>query len=320
MTASEWRCPPPHAPAHHASLDGLRAVAVALVVLFHAGATSGLPGLAARRVHRRVGVLHDLGVPGDLDPAARGRARRTDRRDRLRSLLGPPGQAAVAGVAVRGRLAVVLLSSWAWNGMQASDAIAGVFGYTNWYVIWSGEDELLRTIVGPLGPYWSLAIEEQFYVLLTVAFVALLAHRPPDAFADGRRRGRLVRFARRPAAHQRPAVPARVRDRHARRARSSPDAAWPSSCTSVPSSPTGAGAGCRRPVRSHSPSSCVIARDERLRPAVAAARRLQRPLAGQRGARAVVARSRTASPARWRGVRWRRSASPATRSTSSTGR
>ena len=33
------------------------------------------------------------------------------------------------------------------------------------------QDELLRTIVGPLGPYWSLAIEEQFYVLLTVAFL-----------------------------------------------------------------------------------------------------------------------------------------------------
>ena len=55
--------------------------------------------------------------------------------------------------------------------MIASDAFAGIFGYTNWYVIWSGDDELLRTIVGPLGPYWSLAIEEQFYVLLTVTVV-----------------------------------------------------------------------------------------------------------------------------------------------------
>ena len=31
--------------AYHPSLDGLRALAVAFVVLFHAGATSGLPGL-----------------------------------------------------------------------------------------------------------------------------------------------------------------------------------------------------------------------------------------------------------------------------------
>src|SRR5690606_29799143 len=36
-------------------------------------------------------------------------------------------------------------------------------------------DALLRTIVGPLGPFWSLAIEEQFYVAVSIA--VLLAAR-----------------------------------------------------------------------------------------------------------------------------------------------
>ena len=62
---------------------------------------------------------------------------------------------------------------------EASDAFAGVYGYTNWYVIWSGADELLRTIVGPLGPFWSLAIEEQFYVLLTVTVLLCWRSRNP---------------------------------------------------------------------------------------------------------------------------------------------
>jgi peptidoglycan/LPS O-acetylase OafA/YrhL len=73
----------------------------------------------------------------------------------------------------------VVLSGTFWNGMRPSDAIAAIFGYTNWHVIWSGDDQLLRTIVGPLGPYWSLAIEEQFYVLLTLAFIACLRTARP---------------------------------------------------------------------------------------------------------------------------------------------
>jgi peptidoglycan/LPS O-acetylase OafA/YrhL len=161
--------------AHHASLDGLRAVAVALVVLFHAGATSGRPGLFPGGF---VGVSVFFTISGFLvtsillrESAAVGSvdfgrfwARRIKR-------LWPASLAVVA--------AAVLLASSYWSGMQPSDALAGIFGYTNWHVIWSGEEQLLRTIVGPLGPYWSLAIEEQFYVLLTIAFVGCLRTARP---------------------------------------------------------------------------------------------------------------------------------------------
>jgi len=160
---------------HHDSLDGLRAIAVTLVVLFHAGATSGLPGLFPGGF---IGVSVFFTISGFLVTSillreststggvdfGRFWARRVKR-------LWPASLIVVA-------LTVVLASTF-WNGMQASDAIAGIFGYTNWHVILSGEDELLRTIVGPLGPYWSLAIEEQFYVLLTVAFLVCMRTARP---------------------------------------------------------------------------------------------------------------------------------------------
>ncbi len=163
---------------HHPSLDGLRAIAVTLVVLFHAGATSELPGLAPGGF---IGVSVFFTVSGYLvttillrEGAPAGRIGSIDFgrfwARRLKRLW--PASLVVI-------VAAVALASWAWPGMFASDAIAGVYGYTNWYVIWSGADELLRTIVGPLGPFWSLAIEEQFYVLLTITVLICWRTRRP---------------------------------------------------------------------------------------------------------------------------------------------
>jgi peptidoglycan/LPS O-acetylase OafA/YrhL len=164
---------------YHPSLDGLRAIAVSLVVLFHAGATSGLPGLfpggfIGVSVFFTISgflvtsILLRESAAGDADAGTIDFGRFWARRIKR---LWPASLTVVA-------LTVVLASAYC-NGMQASDAIAGIFGYTNWHVIWSGEDELLRTIVGPLGPYWSLAIEEQFYVLLTVTFLLSLHTTKP---------------------------------------------------------------------------------------------------------------------------------------------
>jgi len=51
-------------------------------------------------------------------------------------------------------------------------------------VIAGGQSELLHTIVGPLGPTWSLAVEEQFYVLLAIVVVlACRAARPERVLA-----------------------------------------------------------------------------------------------------------------------------------------
>ena len=63
---------------------------------------------------------------------------------------------------------------------HASDATAAVWSVTNWHVITSGESQLLRTIVGPLGPTWSLAVEEQLYLLLVLAVLASMRSRRPE--------------------------------------------------------------------------------------------------------------------------------------------
>ncbi len=160
---------------YHPSLDGLRAVAVIAVVLFHAGATSDLSGVAPGGF---IGVSVFFTLSGYLVTTLL-----------LRQIAGGPGldlgrfwtrrlkRLAPASLVVV--LATVVLSSRFWPGMTASDALAGTFGYTNWHVIWSGEDALLRTIVGPLGPFWSLAIEEQFYLLLVFVVVAAVRTARP---------------------------------------------------------------------------------------------------------------------------------------------
>ncbi|MET0663322.1 MAG: acyltransferase [Ilumatobacteraceae bacterium] len=179
MTASEVAmAATPTRLRYHPSLDGLRAIAVTLVVLYHAGATSGLPGLAPGGF---IGVSVFFTISGYLVTTILLREGAPDGRigaidfgrfwaRRVKRLW--PASLCVVAVAV-------VLSSWAWSGMIAPDAFAGVYGYTNWYVIWSGADELLRTIVGPLGPFWSLAIEEQFYLLLTVTVLLCWRTRNP---------------------------------------------------------------------------------------------------------------------------------------------
>jgi peptidoglycan/LPS O-acetylase OafA/YrhL len=77
-------------------------------------------------------------------------------------------------------LAVVLLSRTSWLSARTSDAVAAVWSFTNWHVIVGGQAKLLQTIVGPLGPTWSLAVEEQFYVLLVVVVVGTRFARRPD--------------------------------------------------------------------------------------------------------------------------------------------
>jgi len=76
---------------------------------------------------------------------------------------------------------VVIALSGPWTVLHArtSDAVAATWSVTNWHIIAAGQDAILQTVVGPLGPTWSLAVEEQFYVGLVVLVVLAMATRTP---------------------------------------------------------------------------------------------------------------------------------------------
>jgi peptidoglycan/LPS O-acetylase OafA/YrhL len=161
--------------AYEPSLDGLRGVAIAGVLAYHAFAAAGQPGwfrggfigvsvfftLSGYLITTLLLTEHDRGGDIDLGRFVSRRLRR----------LSPALLATV--------LAVVVLSELDLLSAHASDAVAATWSVTNWHVIASGESQLLRTIVGPLGPTWSLAVEEQLYLMLVLAVLASMrSHRP----------------------------------------------------------------------------------------------------------------------------------------------
>ncbi len=175
MTPSSTGSPLPTSAlsAYEPSLDGLRGVCIAAVVLFHGCAQAGLVGWVRGGF---IGVsvfftlsgflitsllLREGSGPGNIQ-LSRFWARRIRR-------LWPAAFVVVA--------AVIALSVSGPLVARSSDTIAATWNVTNWHVIASGETKLLQTIVGPLGPTWSLAVEEQFYVVLALLLVVVLRLR-----------------------------------------------------------------------------------------------------------------------------------------------
>jgi peptidoglycan/LPS O-acetylase OafA/YrhL len=163
-------------------LDGIRAISIAGVLLFHACATSGLDGwfrggnLGVSVFFTLSGFLITTLLLSEHDRTGRVSLQRFWSR-RIRRLV-PASLTVVAGV--------TLLSSTEWFDLRRGDAWAAIWSVTNWHVIAAGEDQLLRTIVGPLGPTWSLAVEEQFYVGLAFGlWFASRRRNPSRAVATG---------------------------------------------------------------------------------------------------------------------------------------
>ena len=174
-------------------LQALRALAVALVVLWHAeipGLTGGFVGVDVFFVIS--GFLMVRLLVGELGRTGRIRVGRFLHR-RARRLL--PAALLV--------LAFTALTSW-WllpvNALRSVgwDIVASVAYVANWRFAATEVDYLAaESLPSPVQHYWSLSIEEQFYLVLPVALllVALLVRRWGDGTARAGHVGALTLLA-----------------------------------------------------------------------------------------------------------------------------
>ena len=157
--------------AHHRGLDGLRGVAVILVIIFHSG-LGWLPGgfLGVSVFFTLSGFLITSLLINECENTGRINLKAFWGR-RLRRL-APASLVVIVGV--------VGLASWLSTSIEASrikgDAISATLYFSNWRFIYSGHSygELFAT-PSPLQHLWSLSIEEQLYVVVPVLIAGLFA-------------------------------------------------------------------------------------------------------------------------------------------------
>jgi peptidoglycan/LPS O-acetylase OafA/YrhL len=173
------------------ALDGVRALAVAAVVLFHAG-VPGLPG-------GFLGVDVFFVLSGFLitslllaEHGRHGRIRLTAFWGRRVRRLLPALLVVLIFVALAGRYLLPPVEVRLLRG----DALAALFYVANWRMIYRGSDYFAQTSApSALQHTWSLGIEEQFYLLWPLIVVGLLAwltvrrgrHAPRPPRHPGRR-------------------------------------------------------------------------------------------------------------------------------------
>ncbi|MFM8528157.1 MAG: acyltransferase family protein [Ilumatobacteraceae bacterium] len=157
--------------AHHPGLDGLRGLAVALVVLFHADLPWMSGGFLGVSVFFTLSgflitslLLNESEQQGSIDLRAFWSRR-------LRRL-------APASLAVI--VAVVGLASWLSTTTEAAriegDAVSAALYASNWrFIVAEHSYADLFSAPSPLLHIWSLSIEEQLYVVLPVIVAATLA-------------------------------------------------------------------------------------------------------------------------------------------------
>jgi peptidoglycan/LPS O-acetylase OafA/YrhL len=160
---------------YHPALDGIRALAVAAVLLFHGG-VAFLPG-------GFLGVDAFFVLSGFLitslllsERQARGRVRLLAFWGRRARRLLPVLLLVLIAVAVASRFA---LAGAADTGLLRGDALAALGYLANWRMIYRGGDYFAQTATAsPLQHTWSLGIEEQFYLFWPLLVVGLAAALP----------------------------------------------------------------------------------------------------------------------------------------------
>ncbi|MET0458308.1 MAG: acyltransferase family protein [Ilumatobacteraceae bacterium] len=149
-------------------LDGLRAVAVVAVMVYHADA-AWLPGgfLGVEVFFVISGYLITLLLIGEHERSGRVRVGQfyVRRARRLLPALYTMLVLLTAYTAVFRRDAL---------GQLRGDVIAGLAYVSNWYQIWVGQGYTATGDFAPLRHLWSLAVEEQFYLLRQLVMIAIL--------------------------------------------------------------------------------------------------------------------------------------------------
>jgi peptidoglycan/LPS O-acetylase OafA/YrhL len=149
-------------------LDGMRGLAVAAVMVYHAN-SSWLPGgfLGVEVFFVISGYLITLLLIGEHE-----RTGRVDLRGfyvrRARRLLP------ALGVLLVGITIYTSLFRSDALGQLRGDVIAALGYVSNWYQIWVGQGYTAAGDFAPLRHLWSLAVEEQFYIVWPLAMIGLL--------------------------------------------------------------------------------------------------------------------------------------------------
>ena len=156
---------------HISGLDGLRAVAVIAVMIYHAN-SSWLPGgfLGVEVFFVISGYLITLLLLAEHEQSGQINVRAFWGR-RARRLLPALGLL-MAFVAV-----AALIAQPSTLGRVRGDVIAGALYGSNWFQLWVGAGYASSGDFAPLRHLWSLAVEEQFYVIWPLVVVALLRRR-----------------------------------------------------------------------------------------------------------------------------------------------
>jgi peptidoglycan/LPS O-acetylase OafA/YrhL len=149
-------------------LDGMRGLAVAAVMVYHAN-SSWLPGgfLGVEVFFVISGYLITLLLIGEHERTGRVSLREFYVR-RARRLL-PALLTLLVGITV-----YTALFRRDALGQLRGDVIASLGYVSNWYQIWVGQGYTASGDFAPLRHLWSLAVEEQFYVLWPLAMIGLL--------------------------------------------------------------------------------------------------------------------------------------------------
>ena len=152
-------------------LDGLRAIAVTAVLVYHANhewLSGGFLGVEVFFVIS--GYLITLLLLSEKERTGKVRLGQFWMR-RARRLLP-------ALFVMMGSIAIYMsLFKQRPMGQARGDLLGGTFYVSNWYQIWVGQGYTAATSFAPLRHLWSLAVEEQFYLVWPLVMVLLLRKR-----------------------------------------------------------------------------------------------------------------------------------------------